>query len=216
MRHARLLAERADRLQRAVEVRAGFDMHGDDVGAGLGEGLEIGVARRDHQMHVERLLGVGPDRLHDVRPDRDVRHEVAVHDVDMDPVGAGGIDGADLLAELREIRGEDRRGDDQWAGHRCSPNMPVSREQRGPSRGGWRADKHAGESTTRRRNRPARTSARLAGFGPAGGRFRPAGGPADFRKILCFPMVPAWRYSCIAAVAKRVLRQRRECVAYQE
>ena len=33
----------------------GLDMHGDDVGAGLGEGLEIGIARRDHQMHVEGL-----------------------------------------------------------------------------------------------------------------------------------------------------------------
>ena len=56
-RDAGLLAERADRLQRAVHMRAGFDMHGDDVGAGLGEGFEIGIAGRDHQMHVERLLG---------------------------------------------------------------------------------------------------------------------------------------------------------------
>ena len=55
-RHADLLAERADRLQRAVHVRAGLDMHGDDVGAGLGEGFQIGVARADHQMHVEGLL----------------------------------------------------------------------------------------------------------------------------------------------------------------
>ncbi len=54
--HARLLAERADRLQRAVHMRAGLDMHGDDVGAGLGEGFEIGIAGRDHQMHVEGLL----------------------------------------------------------------------------------------------------------------------------------------------------------------
>ena len=55
---AGLLAERADRLQRAVDVRAGLDMNGDVVGAGLGEGFEIGIARRDHQMHVERFLGV--------------------------------------------------------------------------------------------------------------------------------------------------------------
>ena len=52
-RDAGLLAERADRLQRAVHVRAGLDMHGDDVGARLGEGFEIGIARRDHQMGVE-------------------------------------------------------------------------------------------------------------------------------------------------------------------
>ena len=40
---------------------------------------------------------------------------MAVHDVDVDPVGAGRIDGAHLLAELGEIGGEDRRSDDQRA-----------------------------------------------------------------------------------------------------
>ena len=53
-RHAGLLAERADRLQRAMQMRPGLGMDGDDVGAGLGEGGDIGVDRRDHQMHVER------------------------------------------------------------------------------------------------------------------------------------------------------------------
>ena len=42
-----------------------------------------------------------------------------VHHVDMDPVGAGGIDGADLLAELGEVGGEDRRRDPERAGHAC-------------------------------------------------------------------------------------------------
>ncbi len=95
----------------------GFDMHGDDVGAGLGEGFEIGIARRDHQMHVERLLGVGPDRFDDVGADRNVRHEVAVHDVDMNPVGAGCVHRADFLAELGKIGGEDRGRDDERASH---------------------------------------------------------------------------------------------------
>ena len=61
-RDAGLLAERADRLQRAVHVRAGLDMHRDDVGAGLGEGFEIGIARRDHQVRVEHLLRVRAHR----------------------------------------------------------------------------------------------------------------------------------------------------------
>jgi hypothetical protein len=43
---------------------------------------------------------------------------MTVHDIDMDPVGAGGIDRAHFLAELGEIGGEDRRGDDEWALHR--------------------------------------------------------------------------------------------------
>ena len=40
---------------------------------------------------------------------------MAVHDIDMDPVGAGRIDRAHLLAELGEVGGEDRRRDDERA-----------------------------------------------------------------------------------------------------
>ena len=57
-RDAGLLAERLDRLDRAVDVRPGFGVDGDDVGPGLGERLEPQVDRRDHQVDVERLGGV--------------------------------------------------------------------------------------------------------------------------------------------------------------
>ncbi len=38
---------------------------------------------------------------------------MAVHHVDMDDVGAGRDNGADFLAEFREIGGKDGRGDFQ-------------------------------------------------------------------------------------------------------
>ena len=47
------------------------------------------------------------------RADRQIGDEMAVHDVDVDPVGAGRVDRADFLAELREIGGQDRRGDER-------------------------------------------------------------------------------------------------------
>ena len=94
-----------------MEVRPRLGMDGDDVGAGLGEGLEEGIDRRDHQMDVERLGGVRPQRLHHRRADGEVGDEMAVHHVDMDPVGAGLVDRADLLAEPGEIGGEDRGRD---------------------------------------------------------------------------------------------------------
>ena len=93
-------------------MRARLDMHCDDVGAGLGEGLEIGIAGRDHQVYVERLLGDGADRLHHRGADGDVGHEVPVHHVDMDPVGAGGLDCADFIAQLGEIGRQNRRRDE--------------------------------------------------------------------------------------------------------
>ena len=99
-------------------MRSGFGMHGDDIGARLGEGFEIRIARRDHQMHVENLLGVRAERLHHVGADGDVGHEMPVHHVDMDPVAARLVDGAHFLAQPREIGGENRWGNDDVAGHR--------------------------------------------------------------------------------------------------
>src|SRR5215212_2137923 len=82
------LAERAHRLQRTVDVRTGFDVDGEAVGAGFGEGGEVRVGRRDHQVDVERLLGDAADGADHHRADGEIRHEVAVHDIDVDPVGA--------------------------------------------------------------------------------------------------------------------------------
>ena len=110
-RDAGFLAQPLDALDRAMEVRPGFGMDGDDVRAGLGKGVEEGVDRRDHQVDVERLGRMRAKRLHHRRPDGDVGHEMAVHHVDVDPVGAGGIDRAHFLAQPGEIGGEDGRGD---------------------------------------------------------------------------------------------------------
>jgi hypothetical protein len=79
-----------------------------DVRARLGEGIEKRVDRRDHQVDVERLGRMRPQRLHHRRADRDVGHEMAVHHVDMDPVGAPPRRSRDLLAQLGEIGGKDR------------------------------------------------------------------------------------------------------------
>ena len=122
-RHAGLLAERLDPLDRAVEVRAGLRMDGDDVGPGLGECVEERVDRRNHQMHVERLCGVRPERLHHARADGDVGHEMAIHHVDVDPVGARLVDRAHFLAQLGEVGGKDGRGDQR------SGIGPIRRDQ---------------------------------------------------------------------------------------
>ena len=65
--------------------------------AGFGEGLDIGIDRLDHQMDVEDFAGMRTQCLDHRRTDGQVGHEMAVHDIDMDIVGAGGIDGADLF-----------------------------------------------------------------------------------------------------------------------
>jgi hypothetical protein len=52
--------------------------------------------RRTHQVDVEDLVGDGAQRLHDQWANRDVGHEAAVHHVDVDPVAASLVNGADL------------------------------------------------------------------------------------------------------------------------
>ncbi len=99
-------------------MRPGLHMHDDVVGAGLGEGFQIGIAGRDHQVHVERFPGVRPQGLHHVGTDADIGHEMAVHDVHMDPVGAGRIHRAHLFAELGEIGGQYGGRDEKRAVHR--------------------------------------------------------------------------------------------------
>ena len=96
-----------------MDVGARLRMDGDVVGAGLGERIEEIVDRRDHEVYVERLLGVGAKRLHHGRADRQVGHEMAVHHVDVDPVGARFVDRPHVLAKLREVGGQDRGRDER-------------------------------------------------------------------------------------------------------
>ena len=50
-RHARLLAERLDALDRAVQMWSRLLMHGDDVAARLGKGIEHRIDRGNHQVY---------------------------------------------------------------------------------------------------------------------------------------------------------------------
>ena len=92
------LAQSLDMLDRAMDVRPRLRVDGDRVRPCLGKGVQIGIDRRDHQMHVERLGGVRAQRLHHRRADGDVGHEMPVHHIDVDPVGAGGVDGPSFFA----------------------------------------------------------------------------------------------------------------------
>jgi hypothetical protein len=87
-----------------MEMGTGFRVGRDDVGAGRREGFEIGVDRLDHQVDVEGFLRVRAKLLDDHGADGDVGHEMPVHDVDMDHVGAGLVHGADLFAETGKVR----------------------------------------------------------------------------------------------------------------
>ena len=100
-----------------MDRRRRLRRHEQMIGAGLGKGGEIAVRLDDHQVHIERLPRVASYRFDNHRPERDIRHEAAVHHVDMNPVGAGRIDGAHFFPQFREICGKDRGRYDERTGH---------------------------------------------------------------------------------------------------
>ena len=86
-----LLTELANLRQRAMEVhcRRWLRLNEQMIGAGFGKIAEIALWFDDHQVHIERLGRRTAHRVHDRRAEGDVRHEPAIHDVDMNPIGAG-------------------------------------------------------------------------------------------------------------------------------
>jgi hypothetical protein len=76
----------------------------EPIGTGLAEAVDPVVRPLDHQVHVERQPRRPPQVGDRLWPEREVRHEVPVHHVDVQPLGAGTLDGERRLRETREIR----------------------------------------------------------------------------------------------------------------
>src|SRR5215216_2685010 len=88
-----------------------LDVDGDRIGAGGGEPIDPAGGLDDHEVDVDGKISCGADGLDDREPDADIGYEDAVHDVDVDEVGAGRRDGGDLLAEPAKVSRQDRRPD---------------------------------------------------------------------------------------------------------
>ena len=100
----------ADAPQLAVQVAVGLDVYLYRLRAGLGELLEVEVGTRHHEMHV--AVEAGRDALrerHYVRPEREVGHEVRVHDVEVERLGAGCLRTENLVRQPPEVGGQQRR-----------------------------------------------------------------------------------------------------------
>ena len=101
--HACVYAEGFDLLHSAVDMVAGLIVEGDDVGACLGEGLEVFLRLHNHQVDVEGLLGFLLDGLHHGDAEGDVGHEAAVHHVAVEPVGLAAVDHLDVSFQVEEV-----------------------------------------------------------------------------------------------------------------
>jgi hypothetical protein len=90
--------------QRAVDVPARFRVKSNVRGTRPGEIGDDAIDRLDHQVDVDRRIdAVVAERLADERTDRQVRHEMIVHDVEMHDFRAGIEHVSDVLAEPGEV-----------------------------------------------------------------------------------------------------------------
>ena len=80
--------------------------------------FEVAVGLGDHEMDVERLVGVVSHCLDKCRSERDVVHQVTVHDIAVYPIGPGTGDRGYFLAQAGEIAGKDRWGNNCFHGVR--------------------------------------------------------------------------------------------------
>ena len=125
-RDPRLGAGLPDLGQDALQMHAGLGVDGDEIGPRPGIGLDPALGLLDHQVEVEREPGALLDGLDDGRSDRQVRDEVAVHDVDVDLVGAGGLHQRHGVAECGEVGGQDARGDLHGEVRRYCKRQPLT------------------------------------------------------------------------------------------
>ncbi len=84
----------------------------DGVRAGLDELVDVALGTLDHQVHVAhrpRRVRLLAQRRDDDRPDRDRRHEVPVHHIDVNHPRTRVQHLPDLLAQPPEVGGQNRR-----------------------------------------------------------------------------------------------------------
>ncbi len=100
-----------DLLHQALQVPGRLHMHSQPIGPRIEVCFDIEIGVGDHEVHVQgevRDLSHGPENR---ETDGQVGHEVAVHDVHMDPVHPGGFGGFDLFRQVPEVGGEDGGGE---------------------------------------------------------------------------------------------------------
>ena len=63
-----------------------------------------------HEMHVERLLAYRGNGLEHRKTKRDVGYEYTIHHIQVKPVGITGVDHLYLMAQVGEVGGQQRGG----------------------------------------------------------------------------------------------------------
>ena len=101
-------------MKQAVQVRDRFHVHAEVIAPRIDVVLEAGFRVADHQMGVKgrTVAQSGAEAPNDGRAKGQVRHEVAVHDVQVEPLEASVHRFSARIGQVGQICGEHRGRDD--------------------------------------------------------------------------------------------------------
>ena len=103
-------------------VALGLQMEGNEVGAAFFEVGDIFLRLTDHDVDIKKQAANGADAPDDRHPEGDIRHKVAVHHVDMEPVGAALFYAVQFVGQAGKIRRKHGGGDEHGGGFLFSVN----------------------------------------------------------------------------------------------
>ena len=101
----------ADRGELALHVHGGLGVKGEHVRSGVRVLGDVLLGALHHEVDVQRPVGQPAERPDERSAERQVRDEVPVHDVHVDPLGAALNRLGDLLPEASQIGAEHARRD---------------------------------------------------------------------------------------------------------
>ena len=104
-------AASADRREGTRHIGGGFDVDGEIRRARVGVAVDPIFRALDHQVDVEGKASRLSEVPHHLWAKREIRDEVTVHHVDVDPVRSGSLDGKYRVGKPGEVRREDGRSE---------------------------------------------------------------------------------------------------------
>jgi hypothetical protein len=109
-----------------VKMWAGFGMNDETTATGLDVTVGEDVRAEHHEVRFEWLRRVSSRGGDHIGPKSEVGHELSIHDVPLEVVDTGSIEGFDFLAQTSEVARQNRRHDLNGKGHTRTLPEPTS------------------------------------------------------------------------------------------
>lgn len=104
---------------------ARFGVHDQAPASGLDIPRRQDIGSENHEVSLERFVGMAAGGGNDVGPEGEIGNELSVHHIPLEKIDASCIQGFDLGTQFGKVAGENRRSYLNREGH--SPTLPGGR-----------------------------------------------------------------------------------------